>query len=377
MTTSLTTLGLTIARFTDLFFDMETAAKGLWGESVDTSDTQLLGHQMKQCSLALAEINQAFQEVADAQSGANVSGNRQDHLYAIVGLSRQAAAKSSVVITYTVDRATTIPAGHRVRTATNVTFQLSADYVFSAAGSADLTLYCTEYGAYTAAAGDVNVPVTSVYGLVSVTNAAAVVPGRIRETDPQFRVRHTSATATSGQSDTATIEEAVRAVDGVSDGVCIDDDDAHTITVSVIGGDDQDIAASIHNNRTGGIAMVGDQNVDYFDADTGQTKTISFYRAADRNFYLSATLARNTALFPADGEVTIREQMAALVANLRIMGTVDYFSLLAPFYSVAGITVSDLRIGWTSTPTGTANLTTTIQQRPALPDANITIAYTS
>jgi uncharacterized phage protein gp47/JayE len=374
MTTELTDLGLTIDRFTDLVSKMETAAKGVWGESVDTSDTELLGHLIRQASLVGAELNETLQDVLDVLSSYNVTGTRLEHLFSLLDLPRQSAAYSTVALTYTVAAATTIPAGHRVRTASGVIFQTLTDLVFVAAGSASTSAQCTEYGPYDAAIGEVSIPVTSVYGLTSVTNAAAAIPGRLRETDPQYKERHTAAVATSGEDDIAGIYSDVSDVSGVSD--CRVIESVGSITVSVIGGSDADVAQAINNNRTGGISTLGDQSVDVYSETTGETTTINFYRAVDREFYVALTLSKNKALFPDDGELQIKNALVAMAAaTYRINGTVDYRALQAQVYSVPGVTISDLRIGWTATPTGTTNLTTTIQQRAALPIENISISF--
>lgn len=375
MTTELTSLGLSISRFAGLVSEMEDAAKGLWGESVDTSQEQLLGHHIRQASLALAEINETLQAVLDVTSAANASGVYLDHLFALIGLERQSAAKSTVTLTYTVSAATTVPAGHKVKTSAGVVFETVEDLVFTGEGSGDVEAQCTENGAHEAEIGEVSKPVTTLYGLVSVTNADAAIPGRLRETDAQFRTRHTAAVATSGEDDVASIYEAVSAVEGVSSAYVVEDTDTHSITVSVIGGNDDDVAAAINNNRTAGIPTVGDQSVDVYSETTGQSAVVNFYRAENKEFYLSATIARNTALFPADGEDQIKSALTAIDYN--ISDKVYYFGLLSPLYSIAGVTVIQLKIGWDSSNLKTDDLATTSVQRPSLPSDNISISYVS
>jgi uncharacterized phage protein gp47/JayE len=374
MTTALTELGLTIDRFTDLVTQMETASKGIWGESVDTSDTELLGHLIRQAAIVGAELNETLQDVCDVLSSYNATGTRLEHLFSLLDLARQSAAYSTVALTYTVAAATTIPAGHRVRTAAGVTFQTLADLVFVGAGSASTSAQCTEYGPYDAAIDEVCIPVTTVYGLTSVTNAAAAIPGRLRETDPQYKERHTAAVATSGEDDLAGIYSAVMDVDGVSD--CRATEAVGSITVSVIGGADADIAEAINDNRTAGIQTIGDQTVDVYSATTGETTEINFYRAVDLEFFIVLTLSKNKALFPDDGELQIKNALVAFgIATYKINGIVDYRALQAPVYTIPGVTISDMRIGWTAAPTGIINLTTTIQQRAALPIENISITF--
>lgn len=376
MATELTSNGLTISRYIDLVQEMIAAAEGLWGESIDTSQEQLLGHFMRELALSLAEINEALEAAVDVMSAANVSGDRLDHLFALIGLARQAAAYSTVTLTYTVSKATTVPAGHKVKTAANVQFQTTEALVFTGAGSDDVTATCTQYGAYDAAIGEVSIPVTTVDGVTSVTNAAAAIPGRLRATDAQYRAAHALAVATSGENDLASIYEALLAVTGVSSVYTEEDDEAHTVTTAVIGGADDDVAEAINNNLTAGIGTVGSTEVDVYSATTKQTKTIRFSRAANANFYVDITIQRDTALYPDDGDDQIRAALVTATETLRINDTVSYYSLFAPVYTVPGVTVAALYLGWAPSPSGTSDLTTTILQRPNLDSANIGISYT-
>lgn len=376
--TSLTPAGLVLARFTELFAQFGAAGKALWGQSLDTGQTEYIGHMYNQCSLLLAELNDVFAEVADVQSAINVTGDRQDHLFALVGVYRGSGSNSKVTETYTVDRATTIPAGHRMKTLTGLTFRVLENHVAAGAGTYDVEMECTVEGPFDAAIGEVNIPVSSFSGFVSATNAAAATPGAYRQTDGQFRAAHTAAVETSGERDTASIELAVRAVDGVSDARCVDDKDAHTITVSVIGGDPADIATAIDQNITGGIPTLGDQSVEVYSETSGQNETINYYEGANKQLYLSAVLTKNSALFPADGNAQLKALLTAYaLENYRLGSTVDYRLLQVPFSQVAGVVINELYIGWSASPTGEANLTTTILERPFLQEANIEISYTS
>jgi uncharacterized phage protein gp47/JayE len=281
------------------------------------------------------------------------------------------------MLRYTVSAATTIPAGHRVKTAAGVVFQTTADLVFVAAGSAEVAAQCTVDGAFDADIDEVSIPQNTLYGLVSVTNDDAAIPGRLRETSSQFRRRHTDAVATSGDNDVASIYEAVAAVPGVDSAYVEEDTAAHTIAVSVIGGADADIGAAINANRTGGIPTVGTEAVNVYSETTHQTTEEKFSRAADVPFYVALTLTKNPALFPADGETRIRDGLIALAAGYRIKDSVGYYGLGSPINQVPGIAINSMYIGLAPAPTGTVDLPMTGLQRATLEAAAITIGYTS
>jgi uncharacterized phage protein gp47/JayE len=204
-------------RFDDILANSIAAAKASWDESIDTTinDAQdaFLGHLLRNVALDLSDINEIIQNIYDSGSITNATGARLDHLLSLIGLERAGDAASTVTLTLTASKVTTVPAGSQYKTVAGVIFATDTALTFSAAGSSTVPATCTIFGPNNAAIGEVNTIVTAVDGITAVTNAAAAVPGRYRATDTEQKQNHTVAVATSGEGDDASIYEALVADD--------------------------------------------------------------------------------------------------------------------------------------------------------------------
>ena len=368
--------GLTMDRYQDILDAMIALVEAWKGTSVSTDEQELLGHMLRQEALITAETNEIIQAVYDAISVGNSSGAQLDNLLELVNLFRQSATPSTVTLTCTVSKATTIPAGSLVSTAANVLFATDSDLVFVGAGSDDVTATCTVNGPNNAAIGDVNTIVTAVNGWTTVTNAAAVIPGRDREIDAELKARHAAAVATSGERDAASIDEAVGAVTGVSAVKVVEDYTSATpVYVYVIGGADADVAAAIDSQRTVGIGTGGTTTVSVYNDTVKDSVDIKFTRASDTDIYIDMTLTINSALFPADGELQIKTNIEELFDLLGIGDDVIYLTLPGAILQVPGVVINALMVGTSPSPAGTSNVSIPNDERAVVDSADISVSY--
>lgn len=368
--------GLTVDRYRDILDSMIALAEAWKGESLSTDEKELLGHIFRQEALIVAEANEVIQSVYDAISVGNSTGAQLDNLLELVNLFRQSASPSTVTLTCTASKATTIPAGSLVKTDAGLTFATDSNLVFAGAGSDDVAATCTVNGPNNAAIGEVDTIVTSVNGWTAVTNAAAVIPGRDREIDAELKARHAAAVATSGERDAASIDEAVGAVTGVSGVKVIEDYTSATpIYVYVIGGADADVAAAIDSQRTIGIGTGGTTAVDVYSTVTRETETIRFTRASDRDIYISMTLTINSALFPADGDAQIKANLETLFEGQLIGDDVIYLELPGPILQVPGCVINTLTVGTSPSPAGTSDVAIDPDERATIDAADISITH--
>jgi len=373
MTSSYSSSGLVVDRYADILARFIVLAEEKWGDSIDTSEDEFLGHLFRIVATVQAETNESLQSVYDAISVNGSSGVGLDNLMELIGIERTAAAYSTVTLSFTASKATTVPSGTQVKTSANVIFETDSAIVFAAAGSDDVTATCTEEGAYNAAAATVTTMVNSVYGISSVTNAAAATPGRSRETDAAEKRRHTTATSSTGTNSLAEIYEAVTAVSGVTSCSTVDNGDG-TISVAVIGGAAADIGAAIADNLTEGITTSGSSSVDVYNETTGQTKTINYTVGADVPIHIAITTG-TLSNYPADGDDQIRDALVALGAEYELGDNVIYNELFRPIYGVSGHVLSDLQVATSGPPSGTSDITMTAAQRATITAANIDITH--
>jgi uncharacterized phage protein gp47/JayE len=207
-----------------------------------------------------------------------------------------------------------------------------------------------------------------------VTNAVAAIPGRNKGTDAELKLRHSTAVATSGDRDAASIAEAVGAVEGISAVLVTENYDSTTpIYTYVIGGDDGDIASAIDGQRTAGVATGGTTAVDVYDSTTRQTETIRFTRATDVDIYIDMTLTVNNALFPSTGEADIKAAIATLFDGQNIGEDVIYYELPGAIYQTPGVVINSLTMGTSPSPSGTSDIAVSNTNRAVIDAANIGI----
>lgn len=384
MTSTYDSTGITLDKYADIVARYIALAEAQWGESIDTEEDGFLGHVIRNTSLVQAEMNEIVQSIYDAISVANATGAPLDNLLELVGLLRLTEVFSTVTLSLTATKATTVPVGSQYKTDAGVTFATDAELVFSAAGTSTVAATCTIVGANNAGIGEVDNILTPVFGITVVNNLAAAIPGRLQETDAQLKSRHTAAIATSGEDDVASIYEAVSAVTGVSS-VYIGENDtnetvdglpAHNIYVTKIGGADSAVATAIANNKTAGVPTFGADSEIVYNETTNQSKTINFGNAADVPVYVAVVVTKESGVYPDDGDAQIKAALVASFVDKRINQDVIFTELYAPIYSVTGHFVTDLQLGLSAPAVGTVDLTMTPLKRATLATANITITET-
>lgn len=377
--------GITVDRYPEIVARYIALCKAQWGESINTDEDEFLGHTIRNTALIQAEMNEIVQALYDAISVANATGAPLDNLVALVGLFRQSEAFSTVTMSLTSVIATTVPVGSQYGTDAGVIFATDEELVFSGADTLTVDATCTVMGPNEAGAGEVKNILTPVHGITVATNAAAAIPGRLRETDAQVKVKHTAAVATSGEDDLASVYEALAAIDGVSAIYTAENDTnetvngvpAHNIHVSVIGGSDDDVAEAICHNKTSGVPTHGAQSVTVYNETTSQAKEIHFDRAANVPIYIQVTVTKESGIYPDDGDAQMKAALVASFVDKRIAADVIFTELYAPIYSVTGHFVTDLQLSKSPLPVGTSDLSFTTLERATLAEADIDILETS
>jgi len=383
MTSLADSTGVTLDRRADVLARLTTLHQAVFGTSIDLSEEELFGHLMSCRSLLTAEQNEVLQSVYDGMSIANSTGVPLANNVELVGLERIAAAYSTVTLTLTSTEVTTVPAGTQYKTAAGVVFATNTALAFTAAGTDDVAATCTVVGANNAAIAEVNIIVNAVFGISTVTNAAAVTPGRARETDADLKERHTALTNTTGISSAGRIKVAVSEVTGVSDVYIYDNDTGAAvgsvpdgyINVSTIGGADAGIAEAISINKTEGVPTYGATATNYYDTTTKQLKVINHDHAVDTPTHISMTLTTVEGVFPDDGSDQIKAALVAQYDDIEIDDDILYDKLNAAIYSVNGHVASLLKLDTVDPPVDTVDLASSplIKYSLDIDDIDITV----
>lgn len=234
--------------------------------------------------LATAEVEAKNAELAYLANMFNprtASGNWLDALAALYGLTRKVSEPTVVVCTCTGLAGTTIPYGAIVQdTAGNkYRHRIAGGVQIGSSGTIDTEFSSVDHGAIEVSAGAITQIVTVVAGWDSVSNAAPGVIGRDLEPDGELLNRMVQSYAINANGTVANIQANLAELDGVLDVVVLENYtnqeqvqysvtlDPHSIAVCIVGGEDEDIARTIFQRKSGGCGTTGDTEIEYVDTE--------------------------------------------------------------------------------------------------------------
>lgn len=300
-----------------------------------------------------------------------------DAVCAITGTIRNPATKSLIRdVTVNLDASTTLPAGSvaNVVDQPTIRFVSTEDVTNGATGAADVTVdfECEVTGPVPCYADTLTVITAAVGGWNSVTNDTDAVPGRNQETDTELRVRRTAELSRPGACTVDAIRADLLEIDGVLQAFVFENTTnttngdglpAHSIECVVFDGptpaaDDDDIVAVVWGSKAGGIQTYGQDSGTIVDA-LGNTQTVYFSRATVKPTYLEIDITIDSDTFPEDGDAQVKQAIKDKGDAILLLGT-DVVSLFYKSAAISVVGVTDaptLRLGFTASPVGTANLT--------------------
>lgn len=172
-------------------------------------------------------------------------------------------------------------------------------------------------GPYEASIASINEIVTPISGWDAVSNLEQASVGRNIETDAELRRRAALETVSADGGTLEAVKRTVEAVTGVIYVSAEENDTAatvgllpeHSIHITVVGGDDQDIVDAIGTSKAAGISTYGGESGTWTDS-TGNTHTIYFSRVDEINPYFIVNLTTD-ANYPADGDDLVAAAMEA------------------------------------------------------------------
>ena len=269
----------------------------------------------------VATVNQKDSEVlylAQQFDPRTAEGRFQDALAEIYFIKRKSAINSYAICTLNGRAGTQISAGALIESEINGTqWSLDQDVTIPAEETITAQFTCLTEGAISASAGTLTKIVTTVTGWDAVTNATATV-GSLEESQSAFEQRRRESVALNARSTVNAVYANVAQCDGVIAVYAVDNKkniaetiDSYTLTphsifVSVIGGENADIAKAIYDNLSAGCDYNGNTEVDITNEFSGAVETVKFYRPAQFNIYVKVQIQNNASL-PDDYENIIKQ----------------------------------------------------------------------
>ncbi len=266
--------------------DVRSAVRTMWVDAfkdpdlpaLDTSPETPQGQLIDSQTASIMNKDNEFIFLANQFNTETADGIFQDALASIYFLQRQPATATIVVCECLGLRGTLIPAGSIVKSDNNYRFVSLEDAVISDTGSVAVTFVLTQTGIIPVGAGTVTKIVTQIAGWDTVTNAAAGITGRNAESRSEFYARIKRSAAINSQGSINAIEAALANITGVTAVILLENDtdttvvkrgvtiQAHSICISIFGGDNDKIAETIYKKKDMGCGTVGNTPISYINS---------------------------------------------------------------------------------------------------------------
>lgn len=286
---TITPTGIEPTDLTGYVEQLETLMRTIFGQDLVLDPETPQGQIVGTLGLFFANIDEIAVHGANGLSLFRAVGLQLDDMGTLFSNPRIEGELSTVTATLTGQAGTIVPAGARARTSDGAVFASDVQAQIGAMGTVDVLFRATVAGPVQAAAGDLTQIVDVIAGWTGVTNAAAALPGRLREDDLPYQRRYRQEVAVHARDALEAIRARVLAAPGVTDALVHDNDTdaevtrqgiaiaAGAILVIVEGGADADVANAIAQTKGAGTPTVGDQTADYTQPN-GTNITIRFRR---------------------------------------------------------------------------------------------------
>lgn len=258
-------------------------------------------------------------------------------------------------------------------------------------GAIDVAAAAVATGPFQGYSGTITIISTPASGWAGVYNVLDAVPGTLAEEDPGLRVRRAQEVAAQGTSPLDDLRAELLKVVGVTFAVVfentsdftVDGTLPHTVECLVEGGADADIAQTIFASKAAGVGTSGTSTLNVADSE-GTAHAVNWSRVEDVDVWVAATLLESPAnTYPPNGDDQVKDAIVAygledLTPGLSVYSAQVSAAILAKdddgVQIIPGIlTVTNLLIGTTSTPTDTT-ITLTVRQRGVFDTSRITVA---
>jgi|SRR5882672_1541454 len=378
--------------FEEIVADMGTDALTTISPTLVLDPNQFIGQFIGIVAKKDAEIWEVGQIAYNAFNRNAAEGVQLDNIGDLTGTPRLAATKSFVTCTVNLGASFSQPPG--VMTA-NVVGQPNTKFVnrdtvtSTTAGNYSAVFQASVTGPVVANAGTLTVITTPVSGWNSVTNALDASLGTNIETDTAYRVRQRNELSATGSATVDGIRADVLRVPGViecfvfentTDAVDINGLPPHSFEVVIFDGtvptaSDAAILQTIWNDKPSGIATYGSTSGTAVDSH-GTTRTVYFSRATVLTVYMNfQNVVTDPAFFPGDGIAQIKAAAVLRGSQILTLGAdVIALQFKGAALSVPGVVdVPTLLLGFSPSPSGTANLVVGIRQVARLDTTNIAV----
>jgi uncharacterized phage protein gp47/JayE len=368
-------------------------ASSEFGPEAETGAETPLGQVLDPNADRTGELWELGQALYDAWDLDAAEGVALDNLGGIVGVERQPATASTVVITCGGVAATVIPAGSRARVPGGAIFATDEEAIIGGLFTVDVAATATETGPQEASSGSITEIVDSVPGWVSVSNSADAAIGRPIESDASYRARIKAEQDAGGNSTDQAMASQLVALDAVTAAKVISNRTLETdgngtpgksfLTViwpdTLTTAEEQLVAEVLWNNLPTGIYSHGTDIIATVTDSQGKTETVRFDYATQVQIWWEIDVT-TLSTYPSNGDDLVEDAVLAYGQALLVGDDVEPINAArlivdptANDYYVPGISHLVIRVGKTVSPTGTVPVTIADTEISVHASARITV----
>lgn len=240
-----------------------------------------------------------------------------------------------------------------------------------------ITATSRTFSAVVQAVNDLNVIQSPVLGWFEVYNPYDSIASTEIESDPELRNRYKFSKSFIQTGNRESMYTALYSLSGVRyvnvqeniQDIPFEGRTAHGIVVTVLGGDEEEIASAIDRYRaftyTDGSIEVG-----LFDIN-GTPYSVRFNRPEIVPIQIKLSLTTDTNVFPTDGILRIQNALIDYISTLNVGEDVVWSKLFTPINTVNGQSVNSLLLGKVGETLSTSNIIIKHNQLASLSFENI------
>lgn len=316
--------GLHIPEYASILEQLVDDMKTIFGSDIYLENDSMDYQQLSIHARFIYDTYLALQIAYSSRSPSFAVGVALDSLSPLFGVYRIPATKSNVELTLTGEVGTVLNNCVASDSASN-RWIIPNGTTISDGGSVTVQCESEEYGRILSAANTIVNIDTPVYGWISVTNNSPSVPGVDTESDASLRARMFNASFApsysilEGMISTLYNVTGVKRVAGYENDTDTADSNgipAHSISLVVDGGTDEDIATQIYMKKTPGVGTYGTTSVDVTSI-YGNQNTIKFFRPTSTPIYFKLGIKKLPGYNP-DILNTIKEKLIEFLDETQI-----------------------------------------------------------
>lgn len=351
--TQLTDTGFERTRLIDRLAEIQGDARAIFGQDIDLSSDTMDGQHISLFAEAIADLDELAELVWMSFDPDLAFGNSLSRLVKINGIERSQGAYSIVNLTVTGTPLVLVPKGSSVSNASGtVEVYTTEDVRIDETGTAIVEAMPENMGAISASADTLTVIKSPLFGWSSVTNAAAMTVGKIRESDQALRTRRRGSVSKGNRNITEALWAKLSDLSGVIDVSVLENatqnEDSrglppHSIHVVIAGGDDSEIAETIWLSKTGGTVVAGTESHTVID-EVGGEQVMKFSRPVDASINIEVFIT------PLSGYSFSTESLIknALVSYLQeaisVGGSIINSALYSPLNEIGGFAIDRIEL---------------------------------